>query len=110
MGGQRAVDGTSYAEDRYNSLNSFIFTNAQGQDQLVRWFFVPEAKVEELSADQLKKARGANFLDVDITQRVQSEPQHWNLIVTVANPGDPSHDPSKAGRTIARRSTRARWW
>ncbi len=28
---------SSYAEDRYNGINSFVFTNAQGQDQAVRW-------------------------------------------------------------------------
>jgi catalase len=85
----------SYAEDQYNSLNSFVFTNAQGQDQAVRWSFVPGEHPEHLSADQLK-ARGADFLDADITQRVQTAPQRWSMIVTLANPGDPTADPSKA--------------
>ncbi len=31
----------SYAEEQFNSLNSFVFTNAQIQDQTVRWSFVP---------------------------------------------------------------------
>jgi catalase len=85
----------SYAEEQYNSLNSFIFTNAQGQDQVVRWSFVPAEHPEHLSADQLKQ-RGPNFLDAEITQRVQTAPQRWSMIVTVANPGDPTADPSKA--------------
>ncbi len=85
----------SYAQDQYNSLNSFVFTNAQGQDQLVRWSFVPAAKPQAVTPDELKQ-RGPNFLDADITQRVQSGPQRWTMVVTVANPGDPSADPSKA--------------
>lgn len=85
----------SFAQERYNSLNSFIFTNAAGQDQAVRWSFVPAAQPEAVSVDQLK-ARGDDFLDADITQRVHSAPQRWTLVVTVANPGDPTADPSQA--------------
>ena len=85
----------SYAQERYNSLNSFIFTNASGQDQAVRWSYVPAAQPEAVSPDQLK-AKGADFLAADITQRVQSAPQRWTLVVTLAKPGDPTADPSKA--------------
>jgi catalase len=85
----------SYAQERYNSLNSFIFTNAAGQDQAVRWSLVPAAQPEVVTPDQLK-ARGDDFLDADITQRVHSAPQRWTLVVTVANPGDPTADPTKA--------------
>ncbi|WP_144139692.1 catalase family peroxidase [Paraburkholderia sp. BCC1884] len=85
----------SFAQERYNSLNSFIFTNAAGQDQAVRWSFVPAAQPESIPHDQLK-ARGDDFLDTDIVQRVQSGPQRWTLVVTVANPGDPTADPTKA--------------
>ncbi|MFM0198584.1 catalase family peroxidase [Paraburkholderia fungorum] len=91
-GGPRTA---SYAQERYNSLNSFIFTNAAGQDQAVRWSFVPAAPPEAVTKDQLK-ARGADFLATDITQRVQSAPQRWTLVITVANPGDPTADPTKA--------------
>jgi len=85
----------SYAQDQYNSLDSFIFTNAQGQDRAVRWSFVPVAKPEPVTPDELK-ARGDDFLAADITQRVHSAPQRWTMIVKVANPGDPTSDPSKA--------------
>jgi catalase len=84
----------SYAQERYNSLNSFVFTNATGQDRTVRWSFVPEATPQLVSADELKQ-RGPDFLDADITQRVASAPQRWTMIVTVANQGDPTADPTK---------------
>jgi catalase len=85
----------SFAQEQYNSLNSFIFTNAAGQDQAVRWSFVPAAHPEAVSPGQLK-ALGDNFLDADISKRVQSAPQRWTLVVTVANPGDPTADPTQA--------------
>ncbi|QGZ63089.1 catalase family peroxidase [Paraburkholderia acidisoli] len=84
----------SFAEERFNSLDSFLFTNASGNTSTVRWSFVPVAKPELLSADDLKQ-RGPDFLATDIAQRVAAAPQRWNLVVTVANPGDPSADPSK---------------
>ncbi|ALK32492.1 catalase family peroxidase [Burkholderia plantarii] len=85
----------SFTQDPYNSLNSFVFTNASGQDSTVRWSYVPVDKPVAVTPDALKQ-RGADFLDQDVTQRVQSGPQRWRLIVTVANPGDPTADPSKA--------------
>jgi catalase len=91
----KAPWAASYAEERFNSINSFVFTNAEGRDQVVRWSFVPTTQVEELSADQLKE-RGSDFLDADIAKRVQSAPQRWALMITAALPGDPTADPSKA--------------
>lgn len=85
----------SYAENPYNSLNSFVFTNAQGQDQAVRWSFVPQAAPVTVPKDELKQ-RGPDFLAKDISDRVTQSPQHWKLIITAANPGDPTADPSKA--------------
>ncbi|AMM18485.1 caspase (plasmid) [Burkholderia sp. PAMC 28687] len=85
----------SYAQEQYNGLNSFIFTNAAGQDQAVRWSFVPAAQPETVPADQLK-ARDADFLAADITKRVHGGQQRWTMVVTVANPGDPTADPTKA--------------
>jgi catalase len=85
----------SYAEERYNSLNSFVFTDAAGNDHVVRWSLVPAAQAVTLSAEELGK-RGPNFLEDEITRRVAGGPQHWTMAVTVAGPGDPTADPSKA--------------
>ena len=85
----------SYAENSYNGLNSFIFTNAQGQDQTVRWSFGPVAPPVSVPPDELKE-RGPDFLAKDITERVAQSPQRWTMTVAVANPGDPTADPSKA--------------
>jgi catalase len=85
----------SFAEERYNSLNSFVFTDSAGAEKTVRWSLVPAAQPVAIPHDELEK-RDPNFLEQDITARVRSAPQRWTLIVTVANPGDPTDDPTKA--------------
>jgi catalase len=85
----------SYAEERYNSLNSFVFTDISGTDRTVRWSLIPAAKPADISTDELTK-RGPNYLEQEITQRVAQAPQRWTMMVTLANPGDPTADPSKA--------------
>lgn len=85
----------SWSEDRFNSLNSFVFTDRSGTKRAVRWSFVPSVQPVVLTPDQLK-ARAPEFLQQDIVQRVAAAPQHWDLVLTVANPGDPTSDPTKA--------------
>ena len=34
----------SYAEERFNSFNSFIFTDGSGADHVVRWSLLPAAQ------------------------------------------------------------------
>jgi catalase len=85
----------SFAEDRFNSLNSFTFTNASGATSIVRWSLLPAAQPVPVQPDELAKG-GPDVLEQEITQRVKSGPQHWAMVITVANAGDPTTDPSKA--------------
>jgi len=61
----------------------------------VRWSLLPAAQPVPVSPEDLAK-RGPNFLEQEITERVRSGPQRWTMVVSVANPGDPTADPSKA--------------
>jgi catalase len=85
----------SYAEERYNSLNSFVFVDGSGAEHVVRWSLLPAAQPVAVSTDELAE-RGPNFLEQEIAQRVAGAPQRWTMVVTVANPGDPTADPTKA--------------
>lgn len=85
----------SYAEDRFNSLNSFVFTDSSRAGHAVRWSLLPAAQPVPVSPGDLAK-RGPDFLEQEITERVRGGPLRWTLVVTVANPGDPTADPSKA--------------
>jgi catalase len=85
----------SYAEERYNSLNSFVFVDGSGAEHAVRWSLLPAAQPVAVSPDELAK-RGPDFLEQEIAQRVAGEPQRWTMVVTIANPGDPTADPTVA--------------
>jgi catalase len=85
----------SYAEERFNSLNSFIFVDTSGAEHAVRWSLLPAAQPIPVPPDELAK-RGPDFLGQEITQRVGGGPQRWTMVVTVANPNDPTADPTKA--------------
>jgi catalase len=84
----------SYAEERYNGLNSFVFIDASGTEHVVRWSLLPAAQPVAVAPDELAK-RGPDFLEQEIAQRVAAAPQRWTMIVTVANAGDRTADPSK---------------
>jgi catalase len=94
----------SYAEEPYNSLNSFTFTNGSGVRSVVRWSLRPTATPIPVPPAELAK-RAPDFLEQEITQRIKSGPLRWNMTMTVANPGDQTADPSKAWpsdrRTVA---------
>jgi catalase len=85
----------SYAEDRFNSLNSFVFVNKAGAARAVRWSLLPAAPPVSISPDDLGK-RGPDYLEQEIAQRVAGAPQHWAMVVTIAGPGDPTADPTRA--------------
>jgi catalase len=86
---------SSYAEDRFNSLDSFVFNDASGHSSVVRWSFIPTALPVDISPSDLAK-RGPNALETEIADRVGKASQRWILAVTVANPSDQTIDPSKA--------------
>ena len=85
----------SYAEERFNGLDAFVFVDNAGAKQAVRWSLLPAAQPVPVSPEDLAK-RGPNFLEQEITERVGSAPQRWTMVVTVANPDDPTADPTKA--------------
>jgi catalase len=92
---KRAPWTVSYAEEPYHSLNSFIFVDNSGAGKTVRWSLLPLAQVMPITKDDLAKL-GPDHLEQEITGRVAKAPQRWTMVVTVANPGDPTSDPSKA--------------
>lgn len=86
---------SSYAEDPFNGLNSFLFTDASGTSRAVRWSLQPAATPVPIKPDELA-TKGPNYLEQEITQRVAGAPQRWTMVMTVAEPGDNTADPTKA--------------
>jgi len=85
---------TSFANDTYYSINAFRFIDGAGKAWLVRWSFEPETPFEAIDKATLG-ARPANFLFDDVIARLAHGPLRWHLIVTIAEPGDPTGDATK---------------
>lgn len=88
-----AQRSSSFVNVAYNSLDAFRFIDAGGTTHFVRWGLVPEAPFTPMTDAQ---QRDPDFLSKDLRERLNEGPQRWHLIVTVANPGDPTNDASKA--------------
>jgi len=84
----------SFAEEPYNSLNSFVFTSSTGAASVVRWSLLPSANPVSIPPDELAK-RAPDFLEQEITERIKGGPLRWTLVIHVAEKGDPTSDPSQ---------------
>jgi catalase len=84
----------SYAEEPYNSLDSFVFTSATGAAHVVRWSLLPATNPVSVPPEELAK-RPPDFLEREIVERIKSGPLRWTLVIHVAEAGDPTADPSR---------------
>lgn len=87
-----AQPSASYATTSYWSLNAFVFTDATGQRQPVRWRMAPEAAD---AGGDANNSGDANYLADDLTGRLARGPLRWRMQITLANPGDPTNDATK---------------
>lgn len=84
-----AKPSSSYATESYWSLNAFEFVDARGDKHAVRWRMVAE------NGNSAPGGSDPNYLDADLAQRLAQGPQRWHLVVTLANPGDPTDDATR---------------
>jgi catalase len=84
----------SYAEESFHSLHAFFFIDGAGAERAARWTLLPAAQPVTISPEDLAK-RGPDYLEQEIAERVRGGPLRWTMVVTVANPGDQTADPSK---------------
>ncbi|RMH94139.1 catalase family peroxidase [Lysobacter pythonis] len=93
---------TSWANTRYNGVNTFLFQDARGGEHAVRWSMRPHAAFAAMD-EAGRKAAGADFLAAEFQQRLRQGPQRWDLVLTFAAPGDVLEDPARAWPEHARR-------
>ena len=86
---------TSWASTTFNGVNTFRFSNAAGKTQHVRWSMQPQAAFVAMTPEQRAAADG-NFLSEDLQARLAQAPLRWDMVVTVAQPGDSIVDPSQS--------------
>jgi catalase len=87
-----ARPSASFATESYESLNAFVFVDAHGKRQPVRWRMLPQATDGGGAAG---KAGDADYLAADLAERLAHGALRWQLQITLANPGDPTNDATK---------------
>jgi catalase len=82
---------SGFANSTYNGLNAFRFVDRAGASTLVRWSTVPVQPVAAGGAEPSMTA-DKNYLFDDLIAQIAQHPQHWRLIVTIAQADDPTND------------------
>src|ERR1700759_108836 len=72
---------TSWADQDYNSLNTFRFIDAGGASHLVRWSMEPTVSQTSVPHAALA-SMGPDFLEHDLVRRLSDGPLTWHLTVT----------------------------
>ena len=84
---------SSFARERYNGVNAFVFVDAAGQRQPFRFRIVPVLGEAHLSAEESAR-RSPDFLVDDLRAGLGKGPARFRLMAQLAEPGDPTADPS----------------
>lgn len=88
----RASD--SFANTRFNGVNAFFLTGADGVARAVRWSMRPHAAFAAADPAQLAAA-DRDFLAADLERRLAQGPLKWDMVMQFAAPGDAIEDPSR---------------
>lgn len=78
-----------FADSTYRGLNAFRATNAQGESTAIRWTAVP---VQPVHTAEAPENNDRNRLFDALIATISRRPVSWKLILTVADPADPTHD------------------
>jgi catalase len=82
---------SGFDNSTFSSLNAFQFINAKGEKAWVRWSFVPVQPFEPINPAHPEKG-DTNYLFDALIASVHQHPLQWHLILTIAQPGDPTDD------------------
>ena len=83
----------SFSGAEFYVVNAFILRASNGQEQPVRWSMRPHSKFISLTKEQRDQA-DHDFLFKDI-KNVWLKGLYWDLVLQLAEPGDPVNDPSQ---------------
>jgi catalase len=83
----------SYATVGYFGVHAFTFTNAAGEQTLVKYKLVPEAGDVGLTPDEAK-AKGTDFYEAEFKDRIAKGPVVFDLKAIMGKQGDQTKDPT----------------
>ena len=83
----------SYGTVGYWGVHAFTFTNAAGEQRLVKYKLVPEAGDVGLTPDEAK-AKGPDFYEAEFKDRIAKGPVVFDLKAIMGKQGDQTSDPT----------------
>jgi catalase len=83
----------SYASARYYGIHAFKWIDADGGERYVRYRWLPELGEQSLSNEEAR-ARGRDYLQEDLRERLAAAPIRFTLELLIAAPGDKVDDPT----------------
>jgi len=83
----------SYAGVDYFGVHAFTFTNAAGEETLIKYHLIPEAGQLGLTPDEAK-AKGSDFYTAELKERLGKGPVVFDLIAITGKEDDPTNDPT----------------
>ncbi|WP_304442365.1 catalase family peroxidase [Mycobacterium sp. E2989] len=87
---KQATPSAGFADSPFHGLNAFLFTNGAGATVPVRWAAVPQQ-----AAGVPAPSPGKDYLFDDLIRALAQRPLSWRLLLTIGEPGDPTHDATK---------------
>ncbi|MDQ1520185.1 MAG: catalase, partial [Actinomycetota bacterium] len=102
-----ALPPESYLRCAYNALHAFRFVDAAGGSRFVRYRFEPDGGEGTLTAEEAE-ARGADYLQRDLAERLAAGAATFTLTVQIADGDDPIDDPTAVWPDDRRRVTLGR--
>ena len=93
---------SSYAVVSYYGLHAFKWVGADGSERYVRYTLLPQAPGSRL-APWRARALGRDYLREELRERIGRAPVRFTFEVQIAEPGDPTDDPSAAWPSRRRR-------
>jgi catalase len=84
----------SFADEEYNGVDAFIFTNKAGRKQAFRYIIAPERIVHLSKEDAARVSH--DFLMEELPLRLKAGPVTFHIKAQLASPGDSTKDPTQA--------------
>jgi catalase len=83
----------SFAQTVFHAIHAFKFVNAADEAQYARYHWEPEAGVAGQTIEELQK-QPPSYLFEELEERLRKAPVVFNLVLQLAEEGDPTDDPT----------------
>jgi catalase len=91
--GQALPASVSFAQTAFHALHAFRFMNSADEPRYGRYHLEPKAGVTHQTLEELQKLAPSHLYE-ELEARLRIEPVLFDLVVELAEEGDPTDDPS----------------